>query len=134
MNHEKVVQTTCDYALKILRTKKLRFRPMKRKNRSFGSAQDRVNTKRRIIIGRTNLRTGLITIDIWTPKFRKPKKISSILRCLAHEIAHHQKPPYRQRHKGRIINRQHYPSFYRQVNKNILKLKKDKVLKKYFVF
>lgn len=125
MNHEQIVQTACEYALQILKLKKLRFRPMKRKN-------NRVNTKGGFIIGRTNLKTGLITIDIWTPKFRKPKKITSILRTLAHEIAHHQKMPFRQRHRGRWIIRQHYPVFYRQVNKNVLKFKKDRILSKFF--
>jgi hypothetical protein len=127
MIHEQIAQAACDRALAALNIKNLRFRPMIRKN-------NRVNTKRGYVIGRTNLKTGLITIDILTPKFRKPKKISSILRTLAHEAAHHQKPPYRQRHKGRIIVRQHYPIFYRQVNRNILKLKKDKILSEYFNF
>ena len=131
--HEQIIQTACDHAIEILKirycniiwAKNLRFRPMQRKN-------NRVNTKHGYVIARTNLKTGLITIDILTPKKREPKKISSILRSLAHEIAHHQKPPYRQRYKGRIITRQHFPIFYRQVNRNILKLKKDKILSKYF--
>jgi len=125
MNFEQTVQTTCEHALKILKIKKLRFRPMQRKN-------NRVNTKHGYVIARTNLKTKLITIDILTPKQRKPKKISSILRTLAHEIAHHQKPPFRQRYKGRIITRQHYPAFYRQVNKNVIMLKKDESLSKFF--
>ena len=133
MTHEQIIQSACDYAIEILKINlrniiaenELRFRPMNRKN-------NRVNTKRGFVIGRTNLKTGLITIDIWTPKFRKPKKIASILRILAHEVAHHQKPPYRQRYRGRIITRQHFPIFYRQVNRNILKLKKDKILEKFF--
>ncbi len=127
MTHEQIAQAACDRALAALNIKNLRFRPMIRKN-------NRVNTRRGYVIGRTNLKTGLITIDILTPKFRKPKKISSILRTLAHEAAHHQKPPYRQRHRGRIIARQHYPIFYRQVNRNISKFKKDKVLSEYFNF
>ncbi|MCK4554368.1 hypothetical protein KAU19_05420 [Candidatus Parcubacteria bacterium] len=125
MTHEQITQSVCEHALQILKQKKLRFRPLKRKN-------NRVNTKHGYVIARTNLKTGLITIDILTPKKREPKKISSILRTLAHEITHHQKPPFLQRHNGRWINRQHYPAFYRQVNKNILKLKKDKILSKYF--
>ncbi len=84
------------------------------------------------VIGRTNLKTGLITIDILTPKQRKPKKISSILRTLCHEIAHHQKPPYKQLYRFKWINRQHYPKFYKQVSKNIDKLKSDLRLLKYF--
>jgi len=124
-NHENLIQSICDRALLVFKIEKLHFRPMRRR-------EDFVNIKRGYVIGRTNLRTGLITIDIFTPKFRKPKKISSILRTLAHEAAHHQKPPYRSRFRGRIINRSHYPIFYRQVMRNIKKLKKDKVLRGYF--
>ena len=80
----------------------------------------------------TNLKTKVISIDIYTPKFRREKSINSLLRILAHEIAHHQKPPFRQRWRGRIIIRQHYPIFYKQVNRNIEKIKKDKLLKEYF--
>jgi len=124
MVHEKLVQLVCERALKTITRKKLKFRPMQRRTR--------VNTKRGFVIGRTSLKTGLITIDIWTPKKREPKKISSILRVLCHEAAHHQKKPYHQRYKGRWIIRQHYPGFYRQVAKNIEKLKKDKTIGKYF--
>ena len=87
---------------------------------------------RSFVIGRINLKTGLITIDIFTPKQRKPKKISSILRTLCHEVAHHQKPPYKQLYRFRLINRQHYPRFYKQVKKNIEKLKKDIILRNHF--
>src|SRR3989338_2675238 len=120
------VQAVCDQALKLIGLDKLKFRPMRRRN-------DRLNTKRGFVIGRTNLKTGLITIDIWTPKFRKPKAVASILRTLAHEAAHHQKPPYRSRFRGHLINRGHYPIFYRQVTRNIKKLKKDKKLGSYFI-
>jgi hypothetical protein len=125
MEYEKITKNICDYALRVLKADKIHFQPMQRKN-------NRVNTKRGFVIGRTNLKTGLITIDIWTPKQRKPKKISSILRTLCHEVAHHQKKPFRQRYKGRWIIRQHYPEFYEQVNKNILILKNCEELKRYF--
>jgi hypothetical protein len=125
IQHYRQVQGACDYALKLIGVEKLRFRPMRRKD-------NHVNTKRGFVIGRTNLKTGLITIDIWTPKLRKPKKISSILRTLAHEAAHHQKPPYRSRFNGRIIRRSHYPIFYRQVTRNIKKLKQSEMLGQYF--
>ena len=115
---EEKVQAVCDKALRVLKVdKKIRFRPMRRKRR--------VNPKRGFVIGRTNLRTGLITIDILTPIKRGPKKISSILRTLCHEVAHHQKPPYRQFYRFKWINRQHYPKFYKQVTKNINKLKSN---------
>lgn len=125
LSFDQKVQEICDYGLKLIGLEKLKFRPMRRRN-------DRVNTKRGFVVGRTNLKTGLVTIDIFTPKFRKPKKISSILRTLAHEAAHHQKLPYRSRFNGRIINRCHYPVFYRQVMRNINKLRQDKVLGEYF--
>jgi hypothetical protein len=124
MPFELQVQQICDYSLQILKTDRIRFRPMRRLRR--------VNTKRGFVIGRTNLRTGLITIDIYTPAKREPKSIAGILRVLCHEVAHHQKMPYRQRFRGKIITRQHYPVFYRQVTRNINKLKKDKTLQEYF--
>jgi len=83
-------------------------------------------------LGYINLKTQTIGIDILTPKRREPKSINSIIRVLAHELAHYQKKPYRQFFRGAWINRIHYPQFYRQVNKNISKIKKDKVLGKYF--
>ena len=126
MGHKEIVQSICQRALRVLKAGRLHFRPMKK--RGYLTLSGRGN----YILGRTNLKSGLITIDIFTPKLRKPKKISSILRILCHEIAHHQKPPFRQRYKGRFIIRQHYPDFYKQVNKNILKLKRDKVLGEYF--
>ncbi|MDP2736801.1 MAG: hypothetical protein Q8O59_03455 [bacterium] len=122
---EQEVQKICNQALVIFNISRLKFRPMRRQD-------NHVNTKRGFIIGRTNLKTGLITIDIFTPKFRKPKKISSILRTLAHEAAHHMKLPYRSRYNGRMIIRSHYPIFYRQVTRNINKLKKSEKLGIYF--
>ena len=125
MAHEEEAQKYCDYSLKILQADKLKFRPMRRKIR--------VNPKRGFVIGRTNLKTGLITIDIFTPRKREPKKISSVLRTLCHEVAHYQKRPYRQFYKGHLINRQHYPQFYKQVEKNIKILRNDKILKRFFI-
>ena len=125
MAHEEEAQKYCDYALKILKADKLRFRPMRR--------TARVNPKRGFVIGRTNLKTGLITIDVFTPRKREPKKISSVLRTLCHEAAHHQKMPFRQIYKRRWIIRQHYPEFYKQVERNIKILKNDKILKRFFI-
>jgi len=124
MEFDKIIQSICDRALRILKVDYLHFKPMNRKNC--------VANQRSFIIGRTNLNTGLITIDIFTPKKRRPRTVASVLRILCHEVAHHQKPPYRQRYRGRIITRRHYPVYYRQVNRNINKLKKDNELKKYF--
>lgn len=91
-----------------------------------------VNTAKNFSVGYINLKTKVIALDIFTPKRRQPKSINSLLRTIAHEIAHYQKKPYKQYFKGRWINRSHYPSFYKQVNKNIKKLQKDRELSQYF--
>lgn len=124
MTHEEKTCFACNKALSVLKLNNLKFRPMNRKAE--------IDPKKGFVIGRTNLKTGLITIDIYTPRKRKNKKISSILHTLCHEAAHHQKKPYRQLFKRKMIIRQHYPAFYQQVNKNIAKLKKDKEMGEYF--
>lgn len=90
------------------------------------------NTQKAYRLGHINLKTRTVTVDVYTAKRRRPKKISAILSVIAHELAHFQKPPFRQRWRGRWINRIHYPKFYRQVNQNIKKFKRDKILEKYF--
>lgn len=120
MTHQELARAVCDRAIFILapdKSRKLKFKPMRRRERLLG---------KNYAIGRTNLKTGMISLDLYTPKKRSPKKLAAILRVLCHEVAHHQKPPYQQRFRGRIISRQHYPDFYRQVNLNIKKLKNHK--------
>lgn len=91
-----------------------------------------MNLKKSYVLAHTSLKNKTITIDIYTPRFRKPKSIKSILNILAHEIAHHQKPPFRQRFRGHLIVRQHFPVFYNQVKRNIKKMKKDEILGQYY--
>jgi len=92
-----------------------------------------INTKKSYVVGRINLKTKTITLDLYTAKKREPKKIASVLRVLAHEIAHIQKPPYQQRHRGKLIIRKHYPRFYKQVNKNIEAIRGDGEMKQFFL-
>lgn len=124
MQFEQEVQRICDQAIKALTRKNLSFRPMQRRRP--------LSYKRSFVIGRTNLRTGSISIDIFTPRKREPKKISSILKTLCHEVAHHQKPPYRQFFRFRWINRQHFPAFYKQVESNIESLKSSERFSDFF--
>ncbi|TRZ80948.1 hypothetical protein D4R86_03495 [bacterium] len=91
-----------------------------------------IEPKKSFRIAYINLKTKKLVLDIYTPRKRSFKKPSVILRTLAHELAHAQKPPYRQLWRGNIINRSHYPKFYKQVNKNIQKFKKDKILSQFF--
>ena len=121
---EEIILTLFPHICKILKAEGLHFRPMRRTRE--------INTKKSYVVGRINLKTKTVSLDLYTAKKREPKKIASILRVLAHEIAHIQKPPYRQRYRGRLIIRKHFPRFYRQVNKNIEAMKKDKVAEEYF--
>ena len=109
----------------ILKVKKLQWRPMTRRTAP-------VNTAKSYSLGYTDIEKGIITLDIFTPRRRQPKSANGLLRLIAHEVAHIQKPPYRQRYKGRWITRQHFPKFYDRVNKNVVKFKKDKEFKQYF--
>ena len=131
MPHEQTIQKIFTRTSEIFNLKDFTIRPMRRKVDERGRGV--LNLKKSYTEAYTNLEKKTITIDIFTPRHRKPKSIKSILNILAHEIAHHQKPPFRQRFRGRWITRQHYPAFYRQVNKNIDKMRKDEILKKYLV-
>lgn len=117
---EKVFTRTCE----ILKLSGFSFRVMKRKAP--------VGAVRSYTVGYSRLDKKLVCIDVYTAKKREAKKMSSILGVMAHELAHFQKPPYRQRHRGKWINRIHYPKFYKQVTKNIERFKKDPVLGEYY--
>jgi hypothetical protein len=128
MSHEEICQRIFEEACRCLRMKKgFTFLP---KTVRKGDGEAKAYT-----LGYTDLKSKLVVIDIYTRKLKKQKKYSSILAVMAHELAHHQKKPYRQydRRRKRWINRIHYPEFYEQVNKNIAKFKKDKVLKQFYV-
>lgn len=130
MTHEQKVQQIFFRLIKLFKLNGFNFKIMRRQINKQGRGV--LNLKKSYILAHTNLKNNSITVDIYTPRYRKPKSIKSILNILAHEIAHHQKMPFRQIFKGRIITRQHYPEFYQQVNKNIEKMKMDKVLGEYF--
>ena len=115
-------------ASEVLKLTGFTFRPM------LGRKAAVADIKRAYRLGHTNLKPKIVTVDIYTARLRKPKKMSAILAVIAHELAHHEKKPYRQKYRGRWINRIHYPSFYRQVKKNMEKFKKDAVLGRYFKF
>ncbi|OGF30470.1 hypothetical protein A2533_01945 [Candidatus Falkowbacteria bacterium RIFOXYD2_FULL_35_9] len=118
------VQMIYDYVIhKLFKYPDYKFRIIKRKKE--------VNPNH-MVLGYINFQKQIIALDIYTPKKRQAKSINSLLRTIAHEIAHIQKPPYRQRYRGRYITRQHYPVFYKQCDKNIEKIKKDPYLKQYF--
>ena len=91
-----------------------------------------VNTAKSYSEAYTDIEKREVTIDIFTPRRRSPRSSNGILRLIAHEVAHIQKPPYREKYRGRWITRMHFPKFYDQVNENVEKFKRDKEFKKYF--
>ena len=112
------------HAANVLDIKDVRFRVMQRRGP--------IGKVRSLRLAHINLKTRAVTIDVLTPKERRPKKVAALLRVVAHELTHLQKPPYRQWFRGRWITRAHYPAFYRQVNRNVERLKKDALLSQYF--
>jgi hypothetical protein len=125
MTQEELGQFLFERTNKILNLTGFCFQAMKRK----APIKD---PKKSFRIAYINLKTKKVVLDLYSPQERRPKKPSVILRTLAHELAHYQKPPYRQLWRRRIINRSHYPAYYRQVNRNIKKFQKDKILSQFF--
>lgn len=131
MSHEEQISKIFDQIIKLFNLQGFLIKTMRRQVDEQGRGV--LNLKKSYTLAHTNLKTKTITIDIYTPRHRRPKALKSILNILAHEIAHHQKPPFRQFFRRRWITRQHYPAFYRQVKKNIEKIRTDEILKKYFL-
>ncbi|MDD5290027.1 MAG: hypothetical protein PHT40_02400 [Patescibacteria group bacterium] len=130
MSHEEKIKIIFTRLGEIFNLQNFTFKTMRRQIDEQGRGV--MNLKKSYVLAHTSLKNKTITIDIYTPRFRKPKSLKSILNILAHEIAHHQKPPFRQRFREHLIIRRHFPIFYNQVNRNIKKMKKDKILGQYF--
>lgn len=129
LNYDKQIEIIFSRICEIFKLKEFTIKIMRRNLDEQGRGT--LNLKKSYTLAHTNLKTKTITVDIYTPRHRKPKSIKSILNILAHEIAHHQKMPYRQLYRGKWITRQHYPAFYKQCNKNIQKIRKDKILSQF---
>lgn len=126
MSHEQICENIFKRACEVLKLKGFTYKP------KIVRAGD--GYVRSYKLGYTNLKSKLVVVDIYTQKTKKPKKYSSILSVIAHELAHHEKKPYRQFYNYRWINRIHYPEFYEKVNANIEKFKKDEMLAVYYDF
>ncbi|MBU1033147.1 MAG: hypothetical protein ABII13_02460 [Patescibacteria group bacterium] len=97
------------------------LRPLRRRAR--GTAKLRSYNQ-----GYTKLGEKSITVDLYTPRTMRPRKLGAILRVACHELAHHQKPPRYYLSWFRMVYRIHHPSFWRQYKKNVALLKRDEVL------
>lgn len=103
------------------------LKPLRRRKRGIGKFHSYNQ-------GYTELGSKSMTVDLYTPRTMKPRKTAAILRVIAHEFAHHQKPPKRMggwfRGPARIVT--HHPIFWGQYKKNVAKMKRDDVLGNHF--
>jgi hypothetical protein len=102
------------------------LRPLRRRVRGRGKL-------RSLALGYTKIGSKVVTIDLYTPRTMKPRKIDAILRVICHELAHHQAPPRLKREWFRWVRQIHHPAFWKQYKQNIQVLTKDEELRVYFV-
>jgi len=123
MSHEEFIKEIFKRVCAILAHEELQLRFIRARG---------IKPRARFVNGYINLKTKIIGLNIYTPKRLQPKSPNGLIRTICHEIAHLQKPPFRQRYRGHLIFRQHFPVFYRQVTRNVNKIKKDSLLRNYF--
>ena len=114
---EHLFQRTCG----VLGMRGFEMRPLRRRVRGCGKL-------RSYALGYTKLGEKLVTIDLYTPRTMKTRKIDAILRVICHELAHHQAPPRIVRSWFRAVRVIHHPKFWRQFKKNVELLKRDEML------
>jgi|GEM_PF-660493 len=123
--HEALVEYAFQRALVVLELPGFELRPLRRRVRGTGKL-------RSFAYGYTRLGQKLITIDLYTPRTMKTRRMDSILRVVAHELAHHQSPPRIYRRWFRLVRMIHHPPFWTQYRRNVEKLQSDEVLSQYF--
>ena len=123
--HEERVEQLFRRACTVLNMSEFELRPLRRRVRGRGRL-------RSLRLGYTKLGETRITVDLYTPRTSKPRKLDAILRVIAHELAHHQAPPCIARRGFRLVRYAHHPAFWRQVKKNVAAFQKDELLAPYF--
>lgn len=123
--HEAYVEQLFRRACLVLEMPGFELRPLRRRARGRGKL-------RSLALGYTKLSEKVITVDLYTPRTMKPRKLDAILRVICHELAHHQEPPRVYRVWFKLIQRAHHPRFWKQYKKNIETLQKDEILGKVF--
>ena len=119
--HEEKVAELFSIACRVLDLDGFKVRPLRRRSQP-GAAL------RSYKLGYIQLEKKMVTLELYTHKTRRPRGYGALLKTIAHELAHYQKPPFKQLHKGRWINRIHYPEFYQQVTENINLFKQHPLL------
>jgi len=124
--HEAMVEHLFQRCLAVLDMPGFELRPLRRRMRGKGKF-------RSLTYGYTKPGEKWVVIDLYTPKTMKPRKMDAIIRVIAHELAHHQKPPRYYREWFTIKYMIHHPPFWTQYKKNVAKLSCDEVLSTYFI-
>ncbi|MFA6504145.1 MAG: hypothetical protein WCT54_04435 [Patescibacteria group bacterium] len=119
--HEALVEHLFQRMLVVLEMPGFELRPMRRRTRGEGRL-------RSIVYGYTRLDKKLVTIDLYTPRTMKTREMDAILRVVAHELAHHQKPPRLYRSWFRLVRKIHHPPFWTQYRRNVASYRRMKYL------
>jgi hypothetical protein len=99
--------------------------PLRRRKRGVGKFQS-------YRLGYTKIGDKNITVDLYTPRTMKPRKIDAILRVFAHELAHHASPPKRVRIFFASSIQSHHPDFWKTYKKFVAILSHDEMLGAHF--
>ena len=123
--HEALVEHLFKRCLKVLDMPGFELKPLRRRVRGKGKF-------RSLTYGYTKLGEKVVVVDLYTPRTMKPRKIDAIIRVIAHELAHHQKPPRYYRQWFKPVYMVHHPPFWTQYKKNVKQLSEDEILGIYF--
>ncbi len=123
--HEALVEHLFRRACHVLGMPGFEIRPLRRRVRGKGKL-------RSLTLGYTRIGEKLVTVDFYTPRTMKPRKLDAILRVIAHELAHHQEPPRLYRQWFRYVRIIHHPRFWKQYKKNVAVLAADELLGQHF--
>ena len=123
--HEQLVEFLFRRASLLLGFPGFSLEPLRRRKRGRGKF-------RSFRLGYTNLDAKKITVDLYTPRTMKPRKVDAILRVIAHELAHHADPPRRVRVFFSSAWQSHHPSFWRTYKRFVAALAHDEITGTHF--
>ncbi len=123
--HEALVDHLFNRCCILLEMRGFELKPLRRRKRGTGKF-------RSITYGYTQPGENWVVIDLYTPRTMKPRKLDAIIRVIAHELAHHQKPPCVCLVGWKLKRLIHHPAFWKQYKKNVELLSQDVLLSQYF--
>ncbi|MEK7116480.1 MAG: hypothetical protein AAB879_03735 [Patescibacteria group bacterium] len=119
--HEARVEYLFRRACGVLEMPGFELQPLRRRVRGRGKL-------RSFRLGYTKMGEKTITVDLYTPRTMKPRKLDAILRVICHELAHHQEPPRIIRRWFHLVRLIHHPKFWTRYRCNVKALQNDHVL------